>query len=197
MRIFITTIIAAAILVIGVASPGRVQAAGSHAAGTATCAIHYIIGSQTCYAPAQELQAEQRAPIAVRPSAAVARLLRLSLAQVISYQPPPGSGSRIPASISYLYGVLRSDYGRARANPRSMIITEYNQSYTKFVPKYTRMVGGARFEISQAAMDHPYRSYGPWYLIGNFAHRHASFTITANIPQGSLIQLATVLRQQG
>ena len=46
-------------------------------------------------------------------------------------------------------------------------------------------------------MDHPYRSYGPWYLIGNFAHRHASFTITANIPQGSLIQLATVLRQQG
>jgi hypothetical protein len=78
-----------------------------------------------------------------------------------------------------------------------MIITEYPQSYTKFVSKYTRTVGGARFEISQAALGHPYRSYGPWYLIGNFAHRHASFTITANIPQGSLVQLATVLRQQG
>jgi hypothetical protein len=197
MRTFITTIVAAAILAIGVAGPGRVQAAGAPAAaGTAPCAIHYIIGSQTCYAPAQQAQAERRAPIAIRPTAAVASLLRLSLAQVVSYQPPPGD-SRNNASISYLYGVLRSDYGRAPGNPRSMMITEYARSYTTFVPKYTRTVGGARFEISQAALDHPYRSYGPWYLVGNFAHHHASFTITANIPQGSLIQLATMLRQQG
>jgi hypothetical protein len=190
MRSFITTAFATTILAIGVAGPGHVQAAG-----TAPCAIQYINGSQTCYAPAQLVQAERRAPVAIRPSAAVARILRLDLAQVIDYQ--PYGGSRSNASISYLYGVLRSDYGRAPGNPTSMVISEYAKRYTTFVPKYTRIVGGARFELSQAALDHPYRSYGPWYLVGNFAHRNASFTITANVPQGRLMQLASTLRQEG
>ena len=190
MRTLITTTVAASMLEIAIAGSGQVQAAGA-----APCAIHYINGSQTCYAPAQLKQAERRAPIAIPPSAAVARILRLDLAQVITYQ--PYGGSRSHASISYLYGVLRSDYGRAPCNPTSMIISEYAKRYTTFVPKYTRIVGSARFELSQAALDHPYRSYGPWYLVGNFAHHNASFTITANVPQGRLIQLATALRRQG
>lgn len=195
MRTFITTAVAAALLAIGVAGGGQVQAAGRHAVdGRAPCAIHYINGSQTCYTPAQLIQAEQRALIAVRPSTAVARLLRLPLAQIINYR--PYGGSRSNASISYLYGVLRSDYGRAPGNPRSMVITEYTESYTTFVPKYTRIVGGARFEISQAALDHPYHPWGPWYVVGNFAHHTGSFTITANIPQGKLLELASVLRRQ-
>jgi hypothetical protein len=67
MRFLITSGLAA-MLAIGVIGPGRVQAAGSHAAaGTASCAIQYINGSESCYAPAQVVQAEQRAPIVVRP----------------------------------------------------------------------------------------------------------------------------------
>jgi hypothetical protein len=68
--------------------------------------------------------------------------------------------------------------------------------YTRFVPKYTRIVGGARFEISQAALDHPYYPWGPWYVVGNFAHHNGSFTITANIPQQKLLDLASALRRR-
>jgi hypothetical protein len=195
LRLLLTTLLAA-MLAIGLTGPGRVQAAGSHApASTAPCAIHYINGSQICYAPAQLIQAERQAPIAIRPSAAVTRLLRLTLAQIINYQPYSGTRSR--SSISYLYGALRSDYGRAPGNPRSMIITEYPTRYTTFVPRYTRIVGSARFEISQAALDHPYHPWGPWYVVGNFAHHIGSFTITANVPQGKLLELAGTLRRQG
>lgn len=196
MRSFMTLMIATALLAVSLIGPGRVQAAGSHTAtGPVTCAIRFINGAQHCYAPGQVLQAEQRAPFAVRPNMAVARLLRLNLAQVIYYRSYAG----IPrvTSISYLYGVLRSDYGRAPGNPRSLLISEYPTRYTTFVPKYTRTVGGARFEISQAALNHPYRPWGPWYLVGNFAHRNASFALTANIPQGGLIELASLLRRQG
>jgi hypothetical protein len=87
----------------------------------------------------------------------VTRLLGLPLAQVIVYQPNIGTSGG--ASISYLYGVLRRDYGRASGNPGSMVITEYARPYTIFARKYTRFVGGGRFEISRAALDHPYH---PW-----------------------------------
>jgi hypothetical protein len=124
----------------------------------------------------------------------VARVLRLSLVQVIVWR---SGGTANQPSIDYLYGVLRHDYGRAPGEPVSLRLTESPGRYTHWQARYTRYVQGVPFEISQAALDHPYRSYGPWYLIGNFAHHDASFAITANEPQDRLLKLALALHRAG
>jgi hypothetical protein len=63
--------------------------------------------------------------------------------------------------------------------------------------RYIHLACGAHFEVSQAALNHAYRPWGPWYLRGNFAHSTRQFTVTANVRQPRLIELACAIRQLG
>jgi hypothetical protein len=194
-----TKLFAASLLTLGLFTgilPSAAQAGSAQArAHNAACSIEFIVGRAACYAPTQVAKAEAQAPFAIRPSSAVVQVLGLQLSQVIVYRTDPNS--RTPSQLYYLYGALRHDYGRAPALPQSVVVTVAPGRAQRMEERYTYQACGARFEISQAALNHPYRPWGPWYLRGNFAHGARQFTITANVRQPRLTQLACAIHQLG
>jgi hypothetical protein len=155
------------------------------------CSVQYIYGHATCYAPAEVATAERQVPFAVRPSAMVHRTIHLRLAQVGVWRNPP------VLRIEYIFGTLvpGGDYGRVSAQPRSVVVRE-DRGRTVIRPsKYVQRVSGMTMEISPAALDHPYRWYGPWFLTANFPHRNVTLSIIANTDQATLKRLAlSILR---
>jgi hypothetical protein len=150
------------------------------------CSVQYIYGNATCYAPRDVAKAERQARFAVRPSDVVYRILHLRLAQVGVWNNPPD------LRIEYIFGTLvpGGDYGRAPAQPKLVVVRE-DRGRTIIRPsKYLQRVDGMAMEISPAALDHPYRAYGPWALSANFPHRNVTLSIVANINQTTLKRLA-------
>ena len=161
------------------------------------CAVPVIVGSQTCYSPAQVRAAERSVGWAVRPSAAVNLRFGLKLSQVSVITAP---GKARPTQIDYLYGPLRLDYGRQKQFPIAIRISEWNAraDVSRFQPRWTHDVCGTRVEISPAAdpqRAHP--RYGPWYLIANFPHGNRSLGIVANAGPRMLEGLACDLLRAG
>jgi hypothetical protein len=74
---------------------------------------------------------------------------------------------------------------------------EYPGRVARFQTQYAQQACGTRMEISPAALDHPYRPYGPWYLIANFQHLNLSLGIVANMDQTTLKRLACAIRRAG
>ena len=175
--------------------PISAWAEGSSAAQRPTCSIQYIVGRSACYAPSQVATAEARAPFAVRPSPAVGRVLGLHLSQVIVYWDNPNA--KTPTHLDYIYGALRHDYGRAPALPESVVVTVSPGHAQGMERRYLHSACGTTFEVSQAALNHPYRSWGPWYLRGSFGRGTKQFAITANVQQSRLLQLACAVRRLG
>lgn len=170
---------------------GKVNAT---AAGPA-CAVVFIVGKQTCYAPSAVAQAERSAPWAIRPDAAVSLTFGLKLSQVSTWRSRPAGNV---TEIDYLYGPLRHDYGRQSAQPTAIRIQEFNHraNEAQYRPAWTHQVCGVKVEISPAAdpaRAHP--SYGPWYLIANMKHGNRSIGIVANTGQIMLQTLACRMLQ--
>jgi hypothetical protein len=188
MRFFAVALMAAS-LALGLAQPAGAQS------GAAACSIQVTFGTATCYAPAQVAQAERQVPFAVRPSAAVARTMHMSLSQVMVWTTPAPQSRK---SITYIYGVLvpGGDYGRTPAQPKSIVIRE-DRGRANLQAQYLQRFHGVAMEVSQAALNHPYRTYGPWYLNANFPQRNLTLSITANLDQATLKQLAYRILQAG
>jgi hypothetical protein len=150
------------------------------------CSVQYIYGYATCYVPRDVAKAERQVPFARRPSAVVYRILHLRLAQVGVWTNPPD------LRIEYIFGTLvpGGDYGRAPAQPKSVVVREDRGRAIIRPSKYLQRVDGMAMEISPAALNHPYRTYGPWALSANFPHRNVTLSIIANISQTSLKRLA-------
>lgn len=179
---------------------GLIPATGVHASAKSTttgppCAVKFIIGKQTCYAPAQARVAERQGPWAVNPTAAVSLTYGSGLSQVSFVRFP---GSRGSAEIDYLYGPLRRDYGHQQRYPVAIRIIESNQraDVSRFNPAWTQQICGRQVEISPAANpNRPHPAYGPWYLIANFPHGNRSLGIVANSDKSLLTTLACRLMQ--
>jgi hypothetical protein len=193
-KLFVATLLSTALF--GSILPATALAAGAPSgAHNPACSIEFVVGRATCYAPAQVANAEAQAPYAVRPSPAVAQVLGLHLSQVIAYRTNPTSHRA--SQLYYIYGALRSDYGRAPAFPQSVVVTVAPGRAVQMQTRYLRSACGTEFEVSQAALNHPYRPWGPWYLRGTFAGGTKQFTITANVRQPRLLELACAIRRLG
>jgi hypothetical protein len=183
--------VAAATLLPATANAGGAPGTGAAARSAApACAVTFIYGRQTCYAPAGVAQAERSAPWAVRPDAAVNLTFGLKLSQVSTWQRTPTGKV---AEVDYLYGPLRHDYGRQGAQPIAIRIAEYNTraNEAKYKAAWTHQVCGVKVEISPAADPaKPHPSYGPWYLTANMKHGNRSIGIVANTGQAMLQTLA-------
>jgi hypothetical protein len=157
------------------------------------CSVQYIYGYATCYVPRDVAKAERQVAFARRPSAVVYRILHLRLAQVGVRLAQVGDGTNPPdLRIEYIFGTLvpGGDYGRAPAQPKSVVVREDRGRAIIRPSKYLQRVDGMAMEISPAALNHPYRTYGPWFLSANFPHRNVTLSIIANISQTSLKRLA-------
>lgn len=99
--------------------------------------------------------------------------MQLRLTQVGVWINPP------VLRIEYIFGQLvpGGGHGRAPGEPKSMVVREDGGRTVIRPSKYVQQVGGIRMEISPAALNHPYRSYGPWVLTANFLHRDVTLSI--------------------
>ena len=193
-RIFAPPLLAVALL--GSALPATIQAAGTHApVHSPACSIDFIVGRAACYAPSQVAAAEAQAPFAIRPSPAIKQILGIHLSQVIVYRSNPSA--RTPSDVYYLYGALRSDYGRSPELPYSVMVDVSPGFANGKQQRYIHHACGARIEISPAALDHAYRPWGPWYVRASFAHSARQFAMAANVRQPRLTQLACAIRRLG
>lgn len=198
MKTRIAAILSAVTIGAAMLVPASVHAGGIPATGAANnvaCAVTFIYGKQTCFAPSSVAQAERSAPWAIRPDAAVNLTFGLKLSQVSTWRP---AGAGKVTEIDYLYGPLRKDYGRQAAQPTAIRIQEFNSraNEARYKPAWTHQVCGVKVEISPAANPtkaHP--SYGPWYLIANTKHGNRSIGVVANTGQTMLQTLACRLLQ--
>lgn len=176
------------------ALPVHAQSAPSH---RVSCVIPWVVGKHLCYDPAGVAVAERQAPFAVRPSAAVAATMHVSLSQVGINEACQycANGKLHVTEIEYLYGKLTGDYGRTPPNPKSVRLIEGVGRSTHFEVRYVQQYRGMTMEISQAALDHPYRWYGPWVVSTNFVHHDLTLMIVANADQRTLEQLAYRIAQ--
>ncbi|HEX6510200.1 MAG TPA: hypothetical protein VF221_21425 [Chloroflexota bacterium] len=150
-----------------------------------------------CYSPGGVAEAERLAPFAVRPTTAIASIMGIGLSQVTVNETCQdcANGKLHLDGIEYLYGKLTGDYGRTPPYPKSVRVAESVGRSTNFSPKYVQHYRGVTMEISQAALNHPYRWYGPWALSTNFVHHNMTLLIVANTSQNTLKQLAYRIAQ--
>jgi hypothetical protein len=171
------------------------------------CAVVFIVGRQSCYAPSAEAEAVRGISWAVSPDAAVKSTLGLDLSQVSVNRMPTGGTSQDvhPIQIDYLYGPLQRDYGRMAASPVAVRVIE---NPGKAIPTTGMAPGlpmptvvnacGSRIEISPAAdPDRAHPAHGPWYAVASFPHGEHSVGVVANIDQQRLISLTCRILQAG
>jgi len=143
---------------------------------------------------AEDCGAAGEVPWAVSRDTAVRLTFGIPLARVgVTHLPTPApNGPRSVSRTDYFYGPIRRDYGRQDPSPIALWIQEGTgrANTSRFQHRLTHPVCGQKAGILQAALNHPYRPYGPWYLVVNFPHGNRSLGIVGNTGKQRLETLA-------